>query len=330
MLSSLASLNSVADALVDRAMSVAWQWTALVVVLALPAHWLLRRQSPTLRYWVWQIVLLKLLVMPFWTYAVPVGWLPATPAPAPAALPIENFAPSRPTPIAIDPATEPAAPVPIAIDEAEPVSIPILSTPKVAWSVWLCLIWGTIVLFQILRLVLQRHRLSRLLSAAAPANSSVVETVQTAAQLLGLSTPPRVLLTGEMISPFVCGTIRSTLVLPAELAAALPADQLRQVVLHELAHVRRHDLLWGWIPQLARMLWFAHPVVHWVVYHLRLERELACDQLAMTLSGKNAADYAQTLVDVVTQTSAHCSRETSSLLQGGAGRVAQQTLHARS
>jgi beta-lactamase regulating signal transducer with metallopeptidase domain len=102
--------------------------------------------------------------------------------------------------------------------------------------------------------------------------------------------------------------------MPGALATSLSPAQLRQVLLHELAHIRRRDLLWGWIPQAARMLWFAHPVVYWAVYRLRLERELACDQLAMTLSGKTAADYAQTLVDVVAQTSI-----TPPLWKGGSG-----------
>ena len=51
------------------------------------------------------------------------------------------------------------------------------------------------------------------------------------------------------------------------------------------------------------MLYFFHPIAHWVSYRIRLERELACDQLAMAVSGKNAADYADTLVRVVSHTS---------------------------
>jgi beta-lactamase regulating signal transducer with metallopeptidase domain len=101
----------------------------------------------------------------------------------------------------------------------------------------------------------------------------------------------------------VCGLWRRTLVLPHDLLAALTPDQLRQVLLHELAHIRRGDLLWGWLPEIARMVWFFHPVSYWVGSRIRLERELACDQLAMALSGQNAATYAETLVRVVAATS---------------------------
>ena len=51
------------------------------------------------------------------------------------------------------------------------------------------------------------------------------------------------------------------------------------------------------------MVYFFHPLVWWVGYRLRLERELACDQLAMAHSGHPPADYAQTLVQVVSHAS---------------------------
>ncbi len=62
---------------------------------------------------------------------------------------------------------------------------------------------------------------------------------------------------------------------------------------------QRGDLIWAWVPELARiMLWF-HPVSHWVARRARLERELACDGLAMTLAEVDASGYAQTIVDVL-------------------------------
>ena len=85
--------------------------------------------------------------------------------------------------------------------------------------------------------------------------------------------------------------------------ASLGAAERRQVILHELAHVKRRDLPWGWPVEIARIVYFFHPLVYWVAHQLRLERELACDQLAMARSGHTAADYAQTLVQVVSHVS---------------------------
>src|SRR5262249_53515634 len=75
------------------------------------------------------------------------------------------------------------------------------------------------------------------------------------------------------------------------------------VIVHELAHIKRHDLLWGWIPQIARMLYFFHPVAHWVAFRVRLEAELACDGWAMSTTGQGAGAYADLLVRVVSRLS---------------------------
>jgi beta-lactamase regulating signal transducer with metallopeptidase domain len=149
----------------------------------------------------------------------------------------------------------------------------------------------------------QRIRLARLLRRTTAADSSVTSVVNETADELRLRRKPAAVFTDVDCSPFVCGLRRPVLVLPRALAASLGAAQLRQVLLHELAHVKRRDLVWSWLPEIARIIYFFHPVVHWISYRIRLERELACDQLAMSASGTSAADYAETLVQVVTHSS---------------------------
>jgi beta-lactamase regulating signal transducer with metallopeptidase domain len=50
---------------------------------------------------------------------------------------------------------------------------------------------------------------------------------------------------------------------------------------------------------VARIVLWVHPVSHWVARRAHLERELACDGLAMTLAEVDVSGYAQTLVDVL-------------------------------
>jgi beta-lactamase regulating signal transducer with metallopeptidase domain len=108
-----------------------------------------------------------------------------------------------------------------------------------------------------------------------------------------------VVITELECSPFVCADGGGTLVVPGELSRTLDVGDLEQIAAHELAHLKRNDLLWGWIPELARIAYFFHPVAHWAARQIRLERELACDQLAMLDSGRSAAEYAATLVRVL-------------------------------
>src|SRR5262249_7965652 len=126
---------------------------------------------------------------------------------------------------------------------------------QISWRSWLVLLWLAVVLGQIGRLVEQRRRLGGLLAWAIPGRGAAVAALlgQISSQL-GLRRAPAVV-TADC-SPFVCGLFRPVLVLPGGLLGALDPDQLRQVLLHELAHVKRRDLLWGWISELARMIHF--------------------------------------------------------------------------
>lgn len=263
--------------------SVVWQTTLLALLIGAIAF-ALRTASPALRYWLWQIVAIKLLVMPFWIWWVPLPWLSAA---------AENV-------VAL-PADLTHAPLPAetqATTHAPRVAIG-SHIGDLRWQSWLLAAWGAVVLAQFMRLAVQWGRLARLLRRAGPADANLCASVAQVATKLRLPRVPAVRLTSADCSPFVCRALRPTLVLPRDLLSSLAPVELAQVLAHELAHVKRRDLLWGWTVELARVFYFFHPVVHWVGYHLRLERELACDQLAMAASGRGPAEYADTLVRVV-------------------------------
>ena len=281
--------------------AVLWQFALLVAVATLIAV-LLRRSSPVVRYWLWQIVVIKLLLMPFWTFAIPLpSWAESRPPEQPAVFqPVENQATTWTSPwIRIlsrfggrTGHGSHAAGAPF----WEPLS-------TISWQAWLLLAWFVVVVWQIVRLMIQRLRLAGLLRRAVPADGEIAELVADLARQIGLRRTPAAV-GGQRDCPlFVCGLWRARLVLPSRLMVSLGLAERRQVIMHELGHVKRRDLAWGWLVEIARIVYFFHPLVYWVAYQLRLERELACDQLAMARSGHPPADYAQTLVQVVSHAS---------------------------
>ncbi|MCI0637879.1 MAG: M56 family metallopeptidase [Gemmataceae bacterium] len=297
-------LNSWSLSVTALGVAILWQ-SALVAALVGGTCFLLRRSSPALRYWCWQIVALKLLVMPWWILAVP---LPSffghnrLADPTAAALDgHDNHKGSRPIAVAKN-SGAPAAGIVQVMDSERTHGLDHLG--QVSWQSWFVVAWLGGIIWQAAWLLVQRIRLRRFLShTVAATEPQLLAQVDEAAALLGLRKPPAVVFADVEGSPFVCGLFRPRLVLPRGLLSALDANQWRQVLLHELAHLKRRDLLWGWIPEIARMIYFFHPVAHWVCFRIRLERELACDQLAMTLSGQSAADYALVLVEVVSRAS---------------------------
>lgn len=85
--------------------------------------------------------------------------------------------------------------------------------------------------------------------------------------------------------PMVVGYLRPVILLPASAISGLTIGQLESVIAHELAHVRRHDWLVNTLQIVIETVLFYHPAVWWISGRIRSERELCCDDLALTVIG---------------------------------------------
>jgi bla regulator protein BlaR1 len=319
------TLNAWSDSWSEYMLAVMWQSTILAMVIAVLAL-LARRASPAVRYWLWQIVAIKLLLAPIWTLGLPLAWLPArdaertiaqgTHAESPRAADTATGEVSASIaanddpllPLATDPADEPAQ------ASVRTASIPAPQTLN--WTSWLMLAWASFVACQALLLIWQRWRLGRLLAQCEVAHQPLQQLVRDVAAEISLRRAPTVLLSEADCSPFVCGLWRPTLVLPKALEPLVSAGELRPVIVHELAHLKRGDLWFGWIPQIARVIYFFHPVAYWAAFRVRLEAELACDGWAMNATGQGPAAYADLLVRVVSRLSEPAMLRPAAALDG--------------
>lgn len=110
----------------------------------------------------------------------------------------------------------------------------------------------------------------------------------------------RVFLSGHIRVPMTWGVFRPVIALPSEAVAWSP-DRLRVVLLHEQAHVARHDFLTQLLASLTCAVYWFNPLVWLGAAAMRREREKACDD-AVLRHGAKASDYAQHLLDLATST----------------------------
>ena len=101
--------------------------------------------------------------------------------------------------------------------------------------------------------------------------------------------------------PVVWGIFRPRLMLPIA-ANEWSDEQLRSVLLHELAHIKRRDVLGQLLAQFACALHWFNPLVWFAAWRLHGERERACDDLVLA-SGVKASAYAEHLLNVATRLS---------------------------
>ncbi len=111
---------------------------------------------------------------------------------------------------------------------------------------------------------------------------------------LRLSRPVLLLESCMVDVPVMVGLLRPAILIPAGLLAGLPPDLLESILVHELAHIRRHDYLVNLLQSFIEGLLFYHPAVWWVSGRIRAERENCCDDTVVDLSG-DARAYAAAL-----------------------------------
>ena len=111
-----------------------------------------------------------------------------------------------------------------------------------------------------------------------------------------LSITPHVkLLTSVLVQgPTLIGWVRPVVLLPLSCLSGLSSTQLEALLVHELAHVRRHDYLINVLQALIEALLFYHPAIWWVSRSIRRERENCCDDVAVGITG-DALSYARAL-----------------------------------
>ena len=292
--------------------AMSWQ-VALLVAVVLVLSLLARQASPRFRYLLWCLVFVKLCLPPSLAFVTGIGqWLPAkhslraeegnatpalvAPSPAPAFEPPpvseepleEVAAPARPAP-----APPPAAP----IETREARSFIELSWPKVLFALWIA---GILAMAGMLCLQYGDLR-KRLSSAKIVQDARILSLLEEARESVGLRSSIWLFEAPDLESPIVFGFLRPHMVLPSPAVRKLPREQLRAVLLHELTHVRRRDLMVSWFQVVLQALYWFHPLVWLASIGFRRERELIVDDEVITHLKGDREVYGYSLLSILRQ-----------------------------
>jgi len=109
--------------------------------------------------------------------------------------------------------------------------------------------------------------------------------------------PVRFLESAMVQVPTVIGWLRPVVLIPASALTGLTPRQLEAVIAHELAHIRRYDVLVNLLQSAVEILLFYHPAVWRLSREIRQEREHCCDDVAVEVCG-DALIYARALTEI--------------------------------
>ena len=127
-------------------------------------------------------------------------------------------------------------------------------------------------------------------------DSDVLVQLEQAAAALGVSLKPDLRRSEGIQTPIVFGLSRPTVLLPSRVLQGLSGAELKSILAHELAHLRRRDL-WVNAFQLGLfVIWWFHPWYWLLRGATRSVREECCDDLLMVRGVADRYEYCQALI----------------------------------
>ncbi len=293
----LLELPAIVDNLTERlgwcALHFLWQGAGIAILLA-ALLWICQKGTAELRYACCGMALLLMAVAPLltWHRFRPAGNRPFTPdisAVSTQSLQneLDSFAGENfdSEPLQGHEIRSSFSPPPPAETDLPPVTVSLPPDRAPVLQAWLGRVWllgaGLMGIWRLAALgctVLLVRRASK-------AGEAIMGQITRMAGRCGLHRAPLVRITSYLISPAVAGILRPVLLLPAGALAGLSPRELDFILAHEFAHIRRQDFLIGLLQAALETLLFFHPAVWWVSHRMSLEREHACDDAALRITG---------------------------------------------
>jgi beta-lactamase regulating signal transducer with metallopeptidase domain len=105
------------------------------------------------------------------------------------------------------------------------------------------------------------------------------------------------LLSSLVRAPCVVGWIKPVILVPASMFTSLSPSEIEMILVHELAHVRRYDVLINLMQSTMETLFFFNPAIWWISRQIRMEREDCCDDTVILRAGSRIR-YARALTNL--------------------------------
>jgi uncharacterized protein YjbI with pentapeptide repeats/beta-lactamase regulating signal transducer with metallopeptidase domain len=293
--SMLAGLANIAGAVTAIAMNSLWEDALLVVCV-----WLLLRAWPGLnastRYIVWSATLVATVVVPV---ATTLPFLrPSSPSPAMTATAVRVPTPMVTHALTAVPAPESHAGARAANDRiaapaasaGHPLPVPRLPerfrmTLPLSVTLAILALWAALAVFAFVRLAIGLFRLEQLKRDALPLPVEYRDAMARWTDANKGSREVRLCVSDDIDVPVAVGLFDSMILIPRALLERLSENEVDQISLHELAHLRRADDWTNGLQRLAIALFAWNPGVLFVGQQLDLEREVACDDWVLASTG---------------------------------------------
>jgi len=291
----ITGLNNIGQVFWDYAAGIFIQVSVLIILLLIVDFMLRKRVRAVFRYCLWMLLFVKLVLPASFTLPTGIGyWL-------------GDYLPSEVSIAKFVPQTEEAVPVAINIPQGyiflEPpmmkeTAATGIELEPICWQGLVFLGWLVGMLVLLVLLVRRICFVRGLVAQSRPANERSLEMLDECCCRIGIRRNIELRLSGNTLSPAVCGLFKPIIIIPTALLKKLSREKLKAVLIHELAHIKRGD---GWVNLLQTMLqivYFYNPLVWIANAMIRRVREQAVDEMVLVTLRPETKNYSNMLIDI--------------------------------
>jgi beta-lactamase regulating signal transducer with metallopeptidase domain len=310
----ITQVNMAGQVFVDLAWPMLLTSVALALLVLLVEFMLRARVRAGLRYWLVTCVLAYLVLTPLLSLSPPSTHWPSGKGPASMILhvwePSTALADPTPAPAShteVSPRDTPRGEAPTAplfqptTRQSQTTLVGIGEQPShLTWQGAAFLLWLTGAAIMGVVLIGRALSACKRVDKTLVANLLMNDILVYCRHRMGIRGPIRLRIGEKGTAPVVCGLISPVIVVPRDLAPTLGSRHLRDVLFHELAHVKRYDLWVNLAQNVLQVLYFYNPLLLVINVVIRRLREEAADETVLDTVGDADHAYARRLADVAT------------------------------
>ena len=177
-----------------------------------------------------------------------------------------------------------------------PANLRVGITLSSSWACYLFAAWGVVAGLLLLRLSVGLWRVRQIRRKCSQVDLAGLDpAIAGMLRDFGSGRRVKVCVSSHVAVPAAIGFFPPAIVFPRSLLPQLSPEEMKVILLHELAHVQRWDDWTNLAQKIVKAVFFFHPAVWWIESRLMLEREMACDDIVLAQTASPRA-YASSLI----------------------------------
>lgn len=128
----------------------------------------------------------------------------------------------------------------------------------------------------------------------------VNNVLATCLKRLSIKRKVTVIITNKVNTPSLCGIVKPIILIPENLISEVKDEELKYILMHELCHLKRGDILVAWISAIVKAIYWFNPAVYFALRTMQNDCEVSCDNMVLSfLEHKENLSYGNTIINVL-------------------------------